>query len=542
MGGSFCEPVLKAAAEPSRDATRCHVFRLLSHASRRPAPRSGRGRGRRSIRSQRSGSRRRSREATGMGSCNSASPRREPCCRRISRSGAPLRCDLSLRSAPSGKPPTGDSRRRRAGALAASPTRRRRCAAANISTPSARRRCGARSRGLRRRTRRERPGVRRVSRRARQPLAARRPGAFQSRRKPQGRRAPFRLPRHLRRLARRAWRAPPCAARGGPARIRRRGGEERPFETPGAGQPGERKLRLAEGHRRQRRDLPSAALDAAGSDAAPHRRRGAGAGGPRRPDAGGVARRPAEPPGGRSDGRLEGAFAGRRGAIARLSGRREPRRRAAHSARRSRGCSPRPTASRCCAANGSKSTPRAEGDPRPLRRDRAARERGACRSARRCGCSPAPTSAQPRRAGGGRVLGARDGRRWLAETLAACREPETLAAAASGRRAEGDLRPYQDVGAALARLSHAPRPRRLPRRRHGARQDRAGAGAAVDARGARRTPAQPHRCAGFAAGQLGGGSRALRTVAERLRRASRLHAGGAAEVASAEALAGPTSS
>ena len=75
----------------------------------------------------------------------------------------------------------------------------------------------------RRRTRRKRPPDRRIPGRARQPLAARRTRAFQPRREPQGRRAPFRLSGDLRRLARRSRRASARAPRRGAARIRRRG-------------------------------------------------------------------------------------------------------------------------------------------------------------------------------------------------------------------------------------------------------------------------------------------------------------------------------
>ena len=92
----------------------------------------------------------------------------------------------------------------------------------------------------------------------------------------------------------------------------------------------------------------------------------------------------------------------------------------------------------------------------------------------------------------GRRLGRSEARaRWLAETLAACRRPETLAAALPGEALKATLRPYQEVGAALARLPDAARPRRLPCRRHGARQDAAGAGAAADARRPRRRQAAP---------------------------------------------------
>ena len=80
---------------------------------------------------------------------------------------------------------------------------------------------------------------------------------------------------------------------------------------------------------------------------------------------------------------------------------------------------------------------------------------------------------------------------WLAETLAACRRPETPRRRPSGRGAEGDAAALPGRRRALARLSRRTRPRRLPRRRHGARQDRPGARAAPDAPPAARANARP---------------------------------------------------
>ncbi len=60
-----------------------------------------------------------------------------------------------------------------------------------------------------------------------------------------------------------------------------------------------------------RRDFPSAALDAVRSDAAPRGCRAAGAGGPRRADAGRLAWRPPEPAESRGDRRRQGAVASR---------------------------------------------------------------------------------------------------------------------------------------------------------------------------------------------------------------------------------------
>ena len=240
-----------------------------------------------------------------------------------------------------------------------SPARRRRCAAANISTPIGSRRCGARSR---RRSRASAPraasrwthsspratavGGRSAACISISPRTARTPSGL----------SPF---SPLTFLARRAWRAAPCAARRGLARIRRRGREDRAPEAAGAGQPRQRELRLAEGDRRFRRDLPSAALDAARGDAAALRRRGAGAGGRRRADACVLVGRAARA-GPRSRRRVGSQTPSLVGAAqlldfqveVSLDG--EPL-----TARRDRErCSPRPTASRCCAANGSRWTRR----------------------------------------------------------------------------------------------------------------------------------------------------------------------------------------
>src|SRR5208337_989882 len=113
---------------------------------------------------------------------------------------------------------------------------------------------------------RKRPVGRRIPRLARQPLAAGRPGASQPRREPQGCRAAVRLSGDLRLLARRAWRVASCPARRRLARIRRGRREQRTPEAPRTGEPGGRKLRLAEGDRRFRRNLPSAALDPSRGD------------------------------------------------------------------------------------------------------------------------------------------------------------------------------------------------------------------------------------------------------------------------------------
>ena len=168
------------------------------------------------------------------------------------------------------------------------------------------------------------------------------------------------------------------------------------------------------------------------------------------------------------------------------------------------------------AAQGRRSTGSTRSSGSPARR--------ASLSARPCGSWPAPRSAERRRlwrptpSWGHVTAGA-----WLAETLAACRRPEALAAAHPGEALEGDPAPLPGCRRALARFPRPTRPRRLPRRRHGARQDRPGARAhpaAQPARQAKRS-AESHRRARFASRQLGGGGGALRPVAQRLRRASR---------------------
>ena len=130
----------------------------------------------------------------------------------------------------------------------------------------------------------------------------------------------------------------------------------------------------------------------------------------------------------------------------------------------------------------------------------------------------------------GRRLGARQRgpmARRDARRLPQARDPRRRP---SGRGSEGDSAPLPGCRPALARLPDAAGSRRLPRRRHGARQDPPGVGAAADARPPRRREtAEPDRRAGLASRQLGGGSRTFRAVAEGSRRPSRLHARRAAE-------------
>ena len=115
---------------------------------------------------------------------------------------------------------------------------------------------------------------------------------------------------------------------------------------------------------------------------------------------------------------------------------------------------------------------------------------------------------------------------WLAETLAACRRPETLAAAHPGEALKTTLRPYQDVGVRwlgfLAGLGLG-----------ACLADDMGLGKTVQVLAlvvgaqpaAGRTAAEPPRRARIASRQLGGGGGAFRPVAQGLRRPSVVCAG-----------------
>ncbi len=104
---------------------------------------------------------------------------------------------------------------------------------------------------------------------------------------------------------------------------------------------------------------------------------------------------------------------------------------------------------------------------------------------------------------------------WLAETLAACRRPEALAAANPGEALTATLRPYQDVGVCwlgfLSRLGLG-----------ACLADDMGLGKTIQVLGLLlslqpapgRTTAEPPRCAGFASRQLGGGGGAIRSIAQ----------------------------
>ena len=154
-----------------------------------------------------------------------------------------------------------------------------------------------------------------------------------------------------------------------------------------------------------------------------------------------------------------------------------------------------------------------ESDPRPLRRDRAPRAQ-AGRFVRPGDAAPGGRrrrrkrgDARRRNASWGHVTAGP----WLAEALAACRSPETLAAVRPGEALKATLRPYQDVGLRwlgfLARLGLG-----------ACLADDMGLGKTIQvlallltvARSRRRAAAEPHRRAGFAARQLGGRGRAFR--------------------------------
>ena len=196
-----------------------------------------------------------------MGSCNSAPPRPEAVCRRNSPSGEPSPRASSRRCAP-------PARRRQAARRASpnpprmtsslSPTKRRRCAAANISTSSVSLRCGGCS-SRRSRTSSAKAGLRSRpfcnSRDSRWRLVGRVHFNLAENRKDAER--PVRLPGDLRLVARGARRASPSRARPCVARIRRRRRKDRASQAARAGQPCERKLRVAEGDRRLGRDLSS---------------------------------------------------------------------------------------------------------------------------------------------------------------------------------------------------------------------------------------------------------------------------------------------
>ena len=196
--------------------------------------------------------------------------------------------------------------------------------------------------------------------------------------------------------------------------------------------------------------------------------------------AGRVARQSSAAPAGHRDGRRQAAVGPRRRGAARLPHGRHPRRRAADRGR------DRATARRVerpctwCADAGSRSIAHSSGGcSTSSRRSRRPRRRTGSLSARRCGWSPARNvpgeSSRPPQPDWSRVVAGP----WLAKTLPAFAIPSQLAHARSRRRAEGDAcGPISRSACAGCTCFHA-RPRRLPGRRHGSRQDHAGAGAAA---------------------------------------------------------------
>ena len=111
---------------------------------------------------------------------------------------------------------------------------------------------------------------------------------------------------------------------------------------------------------------------------------------------------------------------------------------------------------------------------------------------------------------------------WLKEALDGLRGPEGLGEAAAAPRAPRRAEAVSGGGRALALAPAAAGTRRLPGRRHGARQDRAGPGAPARAEGARRRRARsrPARGPGIADRQLEGRDRPVRAVPARARRPS----------------------
>ena len=141
-----------------------------------------------------------------------------------------------------------------------------------------------------------------------------------------------------------------------------------------------------------------------------------------------------------------------------------------------------------CADRGARPHPRqmgrgrpraAEPDARPLPGDRAARRRPTgCRSARRCG-SLAGAAVADGRSGGTAGELERDGGRPVAGRNAGRPAPSRPAGAGRSRRCAARHAPaLPEGGRRVAPSAGAAGARRLPRRRHGARQDHPGPGAA----------------------------------------------------------------
>ena len=338
-------------------------------------------------------------------------------------------------------------------------------------------------------------------------------------------------------------------ARPGAARVRRRGQARRAALAAPAGAARGRAVPVAAGDGRRRRDLPPAALDAA------PRRSASCATCPR-------SRRPASSCACRPTG---GASRPPRPQVTRHR-RRASRRRASARTRCSTSASTSPSTASALTRGGDRAAARrhrrARARPRPVGRGRpragcgamlddfAAVERAAAgdglslrrgdAAARRARACRATTTPRPRDADWSRVVAGP-----VARADARRPAPPRRARRASipARRCRATLRPYQQVGRALAAPALPARPRRLPRRRHGPRQDDPGARAAAraaSASGASASGAPSLLVApGVAARQLGRGDRALRADAARARRAPVGDAAGASSKAlDRERLAG----
>ena len=303
-------------------------------------------------------------------------------------------------------------------------------------------------------------------------------------------------------------------------------------------------LPLAQGDGRRRRDLPPAALDArarpssSSATSRGSRRRASWCACPaawrgnRPPRPQVTATVGGKPPSGLGtdallDFRMEVTLDGERltrgrdRAAARRHGRAGARPRAVGRGR------PRQAAAGCSTSSGGRSAS-------PPRRASASR--------RRCGCWPARDVAKATAEAAAadpdwsRVVAGP----WLAETLEGAAEPRGARARASpGAPCRATLRPYQEVGVRWLYLLSQARPRRLPRRRHGPRQDASRCSRCslvLKARGAERQSVPSLLVApGVASRQLGLRGRALRAGAARPRRPSLRHARRRAEGASAAA-------
>ena len=164
--------------------------------------------------------------------------------------------------------------------------------------------------------------------------------------------------------------------------------------------------------------------------------------------------------------------------------------------------------------------------------ERTAAEQRPRLSAKPCGCWPAPMSPPkmppPRPTPTGRRWSPAPGWR---RRLKGLRSPQGLARIDPGDGAERHAAAVPAGGRALALSARETRPRGLPGRRHGTRQDHSGAFAAAGSQAPERRPAaaEPAGGAGIAAGQLGVGDRTLCAGLEGAHRPSVGAAGGRTE-------------